>query len=473
MPPLHSLDTATLLKGYAAHEFTPRDVLISLFRHIESWEAQTPPLGGLWQLNPDRALAEADAATVRWKNNTPKGSLDGIPATIKELIATKGLPIPQGTIATPKTLAPADSPITARLNEAGAILFARTTVPDLGMLSSGLSSFHPLTRNPWNLAANPGGSSAGAAAAAAAEYGPIHVGTDIGGSVRLPAAWCGLVGFKPTQGRIPIDPYYIGRCAGPMTRTVEDAARAMAVLSLPDARDATSLPHENIDWSQPIGSPSGLRIGIMMDAGCGIPLEPAIATTIERAAKLFEHHGATIIPVKPVLDRALLDGCDAFWQARAWAELLDYPDDKREQILPAVLNWAKRGQNVSGVDAVRGLGGSFTIRQRCAALFETVDVVLSPVTPVVSFPADWASPVNDPARPFEHIAYTLPWNFSDQPAACLNAGFGPGFDGKTMPIGLQIITPRFADQRALQLARWFEQHSDATITHWPQPDQTA
>lgn len=473
MTPLHTLDTASLIRGYAAQDFTPRDVLLSLFQHIETWESQTPPLGGLWQLDPDRALTEADASASRWKNGSPKGPLDGIPATIKELIASKGLPIPQGTVATPQTPAEADSPITARLHEAGAIIFARTTVPDIGMLSSGISSFHPLTRNPWDLAANPGGSSAGAAAAAAAGYGPLHIGTDIGGSVRLPAAWCGLVGFKPTLGRIPIDPYYIGRCAGPMVRTVEDAARAMATLSLPDARDATSLPYENIDWSRPIDSIAGLRIGLMMDAGCGIDLEPAIATVVERAAKLFEHHGATITPVKPVLDRGLLDGCDVFWQARAWAELLDYPDDRREQIISAVLDWAKRGQNVSGVDAVRGLAGSFTVRRRCAALFEDFDVVLSPVTPVVSFPADWASPVNDAARPFEHIAYTLPWNFSDQPAACLNAGFGPGFDGKTMPIGLQIITPRFMDQRALQLARWFEQHSDATIKHWPEPERSA
>ena len=117
------------------------------------------------------------------------------------------------------------------------------------MLSSGLSSFHPLTRNPWNLDRNPGGSSAGAGAAAAAVYGPLHVGTDIGGSVRLPAGWCGIFALKPSGGRIPIDPPYIGRVAGPMTRNVEDAALLMATLARPDVRDYTSLPPEDLDWS--------------------------------------------------------------------------------------------------------------------------------------------------------------------------------------------------------------------------------
>ena len=143
---------------------------------------------------------------------------------------------------------PADAPPAARLREAGAILFAKTTMPDYGMLSSGLSSYHALARNPWKLDRNPGGSSAGAGAAAAALYGPLHVGTDIGGSIRLPAGWCGIFGLKPSAGRVPIDPPYIGRVAGPMTRDVADAALMMATLSLPDARDYSSLKYEKLNW---------------------------------------------------------------------------------------------------------------------------------------------------------------------------------------------------------------------------------
>ena len=157
-----------------------------------------------------------------------------MPTTIKDNIATKGEPVPLGTAASELKPAPVDAPPVARLREAGAVLFAKTTMPDYGMLSSGLSSFHTLTRNPWDLTRNPGGSSAGAGAGAAAGYGPLHLGTDIGGSVRLPAGWCGLVGFKPSGGRVPIDPPYIGRVAGPLTRSVADAALMMATLAQPD-----------------------------------------------------------------------------------------------------------------------------------------------------------------------------------------------------------------------------------------------
>src|SRR5207302_3593505 len=141
-----------------------------------------------------------------------------------------------------------DAPAAARVRESGGVLLAKTTMPDYGMLTSGLSSFHETARNPWRTSASPGGSSAGAGAAGAAGYGPLHVGTDIGGSIRLPAGWCGLVGLKPSFGRVPVDPPYVGRVAGPMTRSVDDAAMMMAELSRPDGRDYTSLPPQAIDW---------------------------------------------------------------------------------------------------------------------------------------------------------------------------------------------------------------------------------
>src|SRR5690606_19160651 len=192
-----------------------------------------------------------------------------------------------GTAATALVPAAQDAPPAARLREAGAVFLAKTTMPEFGMLSSVLSSFHPLTRNPWNTAMNPGGSSAGAGAAAAAGYGPLHIGTDIGGSVRLPAAWCGLVGLKPSLGRVPIDPPYMGRCAGPMTRTVTDAALMMAVLSQPDARDHMSLPPATIDWLNLRRDIKGLRFGLLLDAGCGMPVDPQIEEAVKEAARLF------------------------------------------------------------------------------------------------------------------------------------------------------------------------------------------
>src|SRR5437764_5312917 len=158
-----------------------------MLAHIAVWE---PHLKALYAFDPEGARATAKASTDRWQAGSPVGALDGVPITIKDNIATKGTPVPLGAATTKLVPSPVDAPPSARVREAGAVIFSKTTMPDLGMLSSGLSSFHPLARNPWDLTKNPGGSSAGAGAAAAAGYGPLHLGTDIGGSVRLPACWC-------------------------------------------------------------------------------------------------------------------------------------------------------------------------------------------------------------------------------------------------------------------------------------------
>ena len=227
--PLHDLSAHDLIAGYRAKQFTPSEVLEDLLTHVAHWE---PHIKALYAFDPDGARAAAKTSTERWQNGAPSGTLDGVPVTIKDNVATKGVPVPLGAASVKLVPSPVDAPPAARLREAGAVIFSKTTMPDYGMLSSGLSSFHPLTRNPWNLAKNPGGSSSGAGAAGAAGYGPLHLGTDIGGSVRLPACWCGLVALKPSLGRIPIDPPYVGRVAGPMTRTVDDAALMMSVMEI-------------------------------------------------------------------------------------------------------------------------------------------------------------------------------------------------------------------------------------------------
>src|SRR5581483_7496465 len=236
---LHDLSAVDLIAGYKAKQFSPSEVLEDVITHVAAWE---PHIKALYLYDPDGARKFAKASTDRWQNGEPLGALDGVPVTIKDNIATKGQPVPLGAASVPLVPGPKGAPPAARLREAGAIIFSKTTMPDYGMLSSGLSSFHPLTRNPWDLTKNPGGSSAGAGAAGAAGYGPLHLGTDIGGSVRLPAGWCGVFALKPSLGRAPIDPPYLGRVAGPMTRAVDDAALMMSVLSKPDPRDYMNLP---------------------------------------------------------------------------------------------------------------------------------------------------------------------------------------------------------------------------------------
>src|SRR6266568_2544536 len=281
---LHDLSAVDLIAGYRAKQFSPSEVLEEVISHVTVWE---PHIKALYLYDPDGARASAKASTDRWQKGEPMGTLDGVPVTIKDNIATKGVPVPLGAASVKLVPAEKDAPPAARLREAGAVIFAKTTMPDYGMLSSGLSSFHALARNPWDVSKNPGGSSAGAGAAAAAGYGPLHIGTDIGGSVRLPAGWCGVFGLKPSLGRIPIFPPYAGRAAGPMTRSVADAALMMATLSLPDARDTMSLPYQAIAWDQLDRDVKGLRLGVMLDAGWGIAAEPEVRAAVVAAARAF------------------------------------------------------------------------------------------------------------------------------------------------------------------------------------------
>jgi aspartyl-tRNA(Asn)/glutamyl-tRNA(Gln) amidotransferase subunit A len=445
---LHTRSAAELLALYARGEVSPVEVARGLITHIEHNE---PRLHALWAFDADALLVQARASEARWQRGEAR-ALDGVPVTIKENIATRGTPVPLGCAATALVPAAADAPPAARLREAGALIVAKTTMPDHGMLSSGLSSFHALTRNPWDLAMNPGGSSAGAAAACAAGYGPLHIGTDIGGSIRLPAGWCGIVGVKPSLGRVPIDPPFAGRVAGPMTRTVEDAALAMAVLAQPDARDAMSLPPQAIDWNDLDLDVKGLRIGLWLDAGWGLAPDPAVQRVIEAAARAFEAAGAIVEPLPAFTTRAMADGLNDFWRTRAWLDIAAPPAERRALVLPYIFEWAEGGAGLSGERVFRGYSQMGAIRDATVRATQRFDAVLSPVSPVVKFAAEWASPLNDPARPFEHIAFTLPFNMSEQPAIALNAGY----DDTGFPIGLQLATRRHDDLAALRIARAWE-----------------
>jgi aspartyl-tRNA(Asn)/glutamyl-tRNA(Gln) amidotransferase subunit A len=459
--PLHDLGAVDLIAGFRAKQFSPSEVLEDVLAHVEAWE---PHLKALYAFDPAGARDAAKASTERWQKGEPVGALDGVPATIKENIATKGVPVPLGAATTKLVPAPVDAPPAARLREAGAVIFSKTTMPDYGMLSSGLSSFHPLTRNPWDLSKNPGGSSSGAGAAGAAGYGPLHLGTDIGGSVRLPACWCGLVALKPSLGRVPVDPPYVGRVAGPMTRSVDDAALMMSVLSKPDRRDGMSLPPNDIHWKALELPPAKRRIGLMLDAGAGQALEQPVREVALRAARAFEVAGAEIVEVGGVLTREMLDGLDAFWRARSWDDLSRLAPEDRAKALPYIYQWAEGAAKLSGVEVVRGFNATMAIRAAAAKLFCDVDYVISPVSPAVKFAAELASPINDPAKPFEHICYTVPWNMAENPALSINGGY----DREGFPIGVQIVGRRFDDLGVLRMAKAFEtirgpQHP------WPQP----
>jgi aspartyl-tRNA(Asn)/glutamyl-tRNA(Gln) amidotransferase subunit A len=465
MNALAALSAAQLAQAYGARSVSPVDVTQAVIAHIERWE---PHLCATWAADFDGALQMARASEARWQRGQALGPLDGVPVTIKDNIATRGVPSPLGSAAIPLTPAPDDAPPAARLREGGAVLLCKTTMPDFGMLSSGLSSFYKLTRNPWQLDKNPGGSSAGAGAAAAAGYGPIHLGTDIGGSIRLPAAWCGVVGFKPSAGRVPIKPPYIGRVAGPLTRTVQDAALAMAVLSQPDARDTTALPAATIAWHDLPSAPEvvlrGKRIGVLIDAGWGLAVDADIRAAVLAAAALLEKAGAHVAPIAAFSTREMADGINLFWRMRSWLDINAMPADQQVRVLPYIRQWVAAASGFSGAQVFHGFSQIAAMRDAALAACASFDFVLSPVAPVSAFAAEDASPTNDPLRAMEHIAFTLPYNMSEQPCISVPCAF----TATGLPIGVQIIGQRHDDLGVLQAASAFEQLR-GPLRPWPQP----
>ena len=251
---------------------------------IDAWE---PKINAMFLVHRESALAAARESEKRWKRGEPRSPLDGVPITIKENIHTRGDPAPIGTAANVELPQPLDAPAAARVREAGCVIIGKTTMPDYGMLSSGLSSRHGVTRNPWRLDRNPSGSSSGAGAACAAGYGPLHIGTDIGGSVRLPATHCGIFGLKPSQGRVPVYPPYMGRVAGPMTRTrARRGAPDERADRRPDVRDFMSLPPQSLEYRMAVDGLSPKALAHRPAAGhedaacrwirrCGPPREAA------------------------------------------------------------------------------------------------------------------------------------------------------------------------------------------------------
>jgi aspartyl-tRNA(Asn)/glutamyl-tRNA(Gln) amidotransferase subunit A len=450
--------TATeLLSKYRDGSLSPVEVIEDVLTRVDEFE---PKISATYALDPDGARAAARDSERRWRDGSA-GPLDGVPVTVKENIATRGTPVPQGTAATELVPATEDAPAAARLRQAGAVIFSKTTMPEYGMLSSGVSTFHPLTRNPWDLSKTAGGSSAGAAAAAAAGYGPLHIGTDIGGSIRLPAGWCGVVGLKPTHGRVAVGNPYPGRAIGPLARTAADAALALTVMSGYDPRDHTSLRAGDEAYRDDVPI-DGLRIGLLLDAGVGLPVDPEVRTAVSSAAAVLEKAGAIVEPIAPIITRDMLDGLDRFWRVRSAVDIAALPEDRRAKVLPEIRAWVSTAGDLSGFEVFDGYSQMGAMAAAVVQVFRSYDVILSPVAPITAFPAELAYPTDDPSRPFEHIAFTVPYNMSAHPATTVNVGWSTS----GLPIGAQLAVPHHQDLKALALAAYLDTHQP-NRRDWP------
>jgi len=447
------LTAAQLSSAYARGELSPVEVVRAVLERIAAWE---PKINAMYRVDRDGALAQARAAEARWRAGRPQSPLDGVPVTIKENIYTRGDPAPIGTRANEDTPAQAaDAPPAARLREAGCVILGKTTMPDYGMLSSGLSSLHGVTRNPWRLDRNTSGSSSGAGAAAAAGYGPLHVGTDIGGSVRLPATHCGIFALKPSLGRVPVFPPYMGRVAGPMTRSVADAALLMSVLARPDARDFMSLPFQECDYVANLDSlaAKGLRVGYLPDMKAGLRVNAEVRAAAQSAAEALERAGAIVEEMPSFLSAEMLEGMARFFEARSYNDFMQLPAARQEKVLPFIAEWCTwRAQRFTGREVMQAYTLVMAMREAAVGACARFDYVLSPTSPILPYEAASAAPGDNPREALPHIAFTVPYNMSEQPAASIN--WSHSADG--LPIGVQLIGKRFDDAGVLKLARMLE-----------------
>jgi aspartyl-tRNA(Asn)/glutamyl-tRNA(Gln) amidotransferase subunit A len=416
-----------------------------------------PVLRAFVVVDSEAALASARASTERWRAGKPLSVIDGVPASIKDLILTKGWPTRRGSATIdPQQPWDVDAPATARLREAGAVLLGKTATPEFGCKGETNSPLNGITRNPWNPAKTPGGSSGGAAAAVAAGCGPLAVGTDGAGSVRIPAAFCGNVGFKPSFGRVPaypLSPFGTVAHLGPHTMSVTDAALMMNVLKAPDARDWTSLPADPTDYTVGLDDGvRGLRIAYSPTLGYVNDVHPEVAAAVARGAQTLAELGAQVDAVDPGFESPL-DISIGLWFLGAWSVWNTLTAAQQAVTDPDFRAEAEQGGRYSALQIQqlnlrRGALGAL-LRQ----FMQRYDLLL---TPAVSIPAFDARPAGSvPLTPETMLGWTpfsYPFNLSQQPAITVPCGLTA--DG--LPIGLQLVGPMFGDALVLRAARAFE-----------------
>ncbi|MCZ6747757.1 MAG: amidase [SAR324 cluster bacterium] len=444
---LHWLSAVELLRAYRSRRLSPVEVTRALLERIERLN---PRLNAFCRVDGEGALEAARISEARWARGEPVGLLDGVPVSLKDVVLVKGFPTLYGS----KTVDPdqpwdEDGPAAARLREHGAVLLGKTCTPEFGHRFTTDSPLTGITRNPWNPERSPGGSSGGAGAALAAGLGPLAIGSDGGGSIRIPSAWCGVVGFKPTFGRVPAYPasrWGTLSNVGPLARSVEDAVLLFTVITEPDARDWYALPPDPRDYR--IGLEEGvrgLRIAFSPDMGLAT-VEPAIAAAVEAAVGLFSELGAEVERVEPPGIGTAPETYTALKGVMLTQALAAMTPEQREVADPILVELAEPGTSVPARDYQRALLQRQEIGATMHAFLNRYDLLLTPSfhfspLPVPGLPAELRSPL------------LTSWvNQTMQPAASVPCGL----TAENLPVGLQIVGPRYADARVLRAARAYE-----------------
>jgi aspartyl-tRNA(Asn)/glutamyl-tRNA(Gln) amidotransferase subunit A len=460
------LPATRLLTLYRSKELSPVEAVSETLSRLERYEGA---LNAFVLYDPEIAMAQARASEARWLKGEPQGLLDGVPLAIKDTLLTRGWPRLVGS----RTIDPnqswdEDSPVTGRLRNEGAVLFGKTTTPEFGWKPVTDSPLSGITRNPWDLERTPGGSSGGSAAAVLAGICPLAVGTDAGGSIRIPAAFCGIVGLKPTFGRVAVyPPSAFGDVAhvGPMARTVEEAAVMLDAMKGPDSRDWHSLPDDGIAYRERVsdGSLKGKRVALSMTLGLGEPA-PAVRTAVERAAGVFARLGAMVEPADP-FPQSPKEIFDTLALAAFWALLREKTPEAVAVMDPGLVALCRRGEEVTQEQYVAAVTRRAALGQAVRMFFDRFDLLLSPTMPVAAAYADRRDDeLPNPANFPSWMPYTSPFNLTRNPSCSIPCGFVDG-----LPVGLQVTGPLFDDLGVLQACRAYEEAAGPT---WPSPELT-
>ena len=445
------MEAEQLLTLYARRALSPVEALKAITERIAR---MNPWVNAFAALNP-RALQQAGESEARWAAGRPMGQLDGVPVTVKDLLNIAGFPTRRGSRTTEATPATEDAPAVMGLMQAGAVLVGKTTTTEFGWKSPGDCPLHGITRNPWNRARTPGGSSSGAAAAAAACFGPLHVGTDAGGSIRIPAAYCGVVGVKPSFGRVPQWPlgaFANVAVAGPMARSVRDAALMLNALARHDLRDPFSLPDDRRDWRHGIeDGVAGLRVALVRRMGFDAPLDAEGETALMQAARALEEAGAVVEEADPGLPdtRAIFGRVWGVALARLVAMV---PEEKRSLLDAGITDVAAAEAGMSAVDFLAADALRIEAAHAIARFHQRYDLVLAPCTPTAAFAAD--QPTLHPQMSLwrDWAPWTFTFNLTRQPAISVPVGL----DAEGMPRAVQVAAALYRDDLCFQAARVIE-----------------
>lgn len=456
MTDLATLPASELTALYRTREASPVEAArATLSRAHAAQETHNPFV----LIDDEAALTAAKASEERWLNGAERGIVDGVPATLKDLVLTKGQPTLKGSKTfDPDQAWPDDAPVTARLKEAGAVILGKTTTPEIGWKGVTDSPLTGVTRNPWDSSKTPGGSSGGAAAAAGMFAGALHIGSDGGGSIRIPAGFSGIFGHKTTFARVaawPLSPFGTLSNVGPMTRTVTDSAIMLNVVGRPDWRDWYCDARDHNDYLAGLeDGVSGMRIAFSPDL-CGHSVDPRVAGKVKAAAKVFEDLGATVEDAEPAIGKATpAETFKVHWWTVAASIVAGIPEERRAGMDPGLLRIAEEGAMFTAGDLIDAQIARQNMGTVINGFFENYDLLLTPTMPITAFDAGLLAPRGWPDDGLAWVGWTPfshPFNLSRNPACSIPCGTVDG-----LPVGLQIVGRHFEDNLVLRAARAYE-----------------